>query len=209
MKKRITAFVLAVCLLVALTACGVQEDTSKLLGSIESDVYRNEYLELTCELPSGWRFYSKEEMAEQNQLGGELLENENAAEWLEKAGQLMDMMMADPTTGSNVNLLLQKTEHSLDRLDDAELITRMQSSYETQFASAGFTITEYQPVEMTFCGQEKTCLRIGLTVDGMSEITEYQVFVRTGKTYYAIITLALMDDTDPQTLMNCFRSIAE
>ena len=75
--KKLMAFVLVLCMALALTACGTA-DKSLTLGTVEDDVYTNDYFGLRCELPANWTFLDKEELAEQNGLAAQALDGANA-----------------------------------------------------------------------------------------------------------------------------------
>ena len=84
----------------------VETEPAKALqaGSVEGSVYTNEYLDLRCEAPTGWVFYTDEQIALVNNLSAEIVKDGDVAEAVKKAGQYMDMYMSNTLTNENVNL---------------------------------------------------------------------------------------------------------
>lgn len=93
-------------------------------GTIEGNVYTNDYLDFTFTKPDSWVYYSDEEIATLLSFSIELFTTDNFAESLENNMLLYDMMVYDPVTMSNLSV-----------------------SYENLSKTVGFVITEEQYIE--------------------------------------------------------------
>ena len=173
---------------------------SRIHGTVEGNAYINEALNLRIARPSGWTFFSEEQIAERNNMTLEFLKGTDAEELLAKNGQMIDMMVQD-AAGSNANLVIQPNQAGLSAYSDQQVFELSESTYRSQMGTAGMEITEYETQTCTFLGEEKTMLRMVLKV-GESELTEYQIWLRDNPDYMAVLTVTLMDETDPQTFLD-------
>ena len=87
-----------------------QEEKKIERGIWANDVYTNDFAGITFNLPSGWKYSSDEEIAEMMNIGVDLL-NEDQKELAKIAEQtsLYDMVAQDPTTGTSVMVMFEKT----------------------------------------------------------------------------------------------------
>ena len=77
------------------------------LGKTENNTYNNEFLGLSCTLPSDWVFYTDEQILELNNIIGDVL-GEEIAQQLKNANVIYDMVASSQTEGSSLNVTLEK-----------------------------------------------------------------------------------------------------
>lgn len=169
-------------------------------GVVSEDAYENEMLDLRIALPEGWVFYTDEQIAQVNNITAETLAGTDVAELIGKNGQFMDMMMAG-STGSNINLMLQPKQAVLDAYSDEQIFTLSEATFKAQFEAAGMEVKSFEPVEMQVGGETRTVLHIGMRTNGM-ELDEYQIWLRNEADYMGVLTLAIMDGSDPQPILD-------
>lgn len=101
--KKLLSIVLLITTLVSLVACG---GSGKKLtrGTLDGNVYTNEYLGFTFTKPSGWIYATDEEIAETMNLGAELYLNDDFKKALDNSGSIYDMMVVDNSTGTNMSV---------------------------------------------------------------------------------------------------------
>lgn len=103
--KKLTALLLAFVLILSFAACGSDGDTEKELarGVIDGDVYKSDYTGLQFTKPAEWVYSTDEEIAAAMNIGAEAL-GDQFAETLATLTTVYDMMVIDPTTGTNVSI---------------------------------------------------------------------------------------------------------
>lgn len=101
--KKLLSIVLLITTLVSLVACG---GSGKKLtrGTLDGNVYTNEYLGFTFTKPSGWIYATDEAIAETMNLGAELYLNDDFKKALDNSGSIYDMMVVDNSTGTNMSV---------------------------------------------------------------------------------------------------------
>ena len=226
--KKIYALLLALCLLLGLAACGSAPTSSvpvdaaqasaetqpeaqepevqeSLRGSIADGIYENGMLNLRITCPEGWIFYDDEQIAQINNMTGELLSSTDVADLLGKNGQFMDMMLANGS-GNSVNLILQPKQEQLALYSDEQIFTLSESTFKEQFAAAGIEVSLYEPLTMQVGGQERTVLHMVLAGD--PDVNEYQIWYRDSDAYMGILTVAIADGSDVQSILDGITSLS-
>ncbi len=108
-------------------------------GSVDDDVYINEYADLSFKLPDSWEFYSDEDLAAIMNIAIDSFDNiSDFQKELTKVQTIYDMMATDSLTGENVivmyeNLgLLGKSSMTADEYADA--LSQQMNQVQTDFA---------------------------------------------------------------------------
>ncbi len=110
MKKLVSVLLVLATLVCMLAACNTPKATMKR-GEKTDSAYTNEVLGLTFTLPSGWRFYTDEEIAATMNMSADLYKDENLLESA-KATSVMDFMAVQESTGNNVNMTIENLKVS-------------------------------------------------------------------------------------------------
>lgn len=141
------------------------------IGSTAGNTYKNDFLGLTCTLPSEWVFATDEEIKEMNNLVGDYLD-EDMAEMLEQANIVYDMSATYADIGGNININMEK----VSALQIAQV--NIKETMEAQFANVKSTFENmgYTNVSVSY----KQVVVDGKTMDGMVTTAEIQ-----GTPYYA------------------------
>lgn len=223
--KRLSMILLALCLMLALVACGAGNQTSstantpettsapetenvgtkEIRGKVEGDAYTNDYLNLCIERPQGWAFYTEDQIAEMNGFTTELFEETDIADIVAEAGQQTDMMMSD--SGSNsLNLIIQPSQSALEKLTDEQIFQFSEKTVQDQLNAVGWTIDKYEAVTMQVGGEDRSVLHMAITANGVS-FDEYQIWIRPSGDYMATLTLALQKDMDPQPVLDGIKNL--
>ena len=223
--KRLSMILLALCLMLALVACGEGNQTSstaktpettaapetenvgtkELRGKVEGDAYTNEYLNLRIERPQGWTFYTEDQIAEMNGFTTELFEETDIADIVAEAGQQTDMMMSDGGSNS-LNLIIQPSLSALQTLTDEQIFQLSEETVKTQLNAVGWTIDKYEAVTMQVGGAERSVLHMAITASGVS-FDEYQIWICPDGDYMATLTLALQKEMDPQPILDGIKTL--
>ena len=138
-------------------------------------------------------------------MTGELLSSTDVADFLGKNGQFMDMMLANGSSNS-VNLILQPKQEQLALYSDEQIFTLIESTLKEQFAAAGIEVSLYEPLTMQVGGQERTVLHMVLAGD--PDVNEYQIWYRDSDAYMGILTVAIADGSDVQSILDGITSLS-
>lgn len=107
MKKRL-ALILAIVMVLMLGGCQLNLNNKGKVkpsrGSIEGDVYTNEYLGFQFTKPGSWVYSTDEEIAAAMKLGAETILGDNFKDTLESNPSVYDMMVVDMYTRTNINV---------------------------------------------------------------------------------------------------------
>ena len=164
-------------------------------GRIEGNDYINEYLNLRITRPQGWIFFTDEQIALANNLSSDKFKDTDLADIVAQAGQAMDMMLSDGSTGS-LNLILQPNQPMLEPYTDEQIFQLSEEVFKAQFNAAGWETKLYEPKTMQVGGEDKTVLHLEMDANGTA-LDEYQCWYRDGSDYFGVLTLALPGGTDP------------
>ena len=123
----------------------------------------------------------------------------DVADFFTKNGQFMDMVLASPS-GNSINLILQPSQALLASYSDEQVFTMSESTFKSQFAAAGLTLSVYEPLTMQVGGQERTVLHMVLSGD--VDVNEYQIWYRNSDACMGILTIALPDGSDVQPILD-------
>ena len=82
-------------------------------GTVENGVYQNEFLGVSFNKPELWVYLTEEEIAAQMNLAADKLLNENLKETLENNPSIIDMMVIDPVSRSNLNVTYENLAKAL------------------------------------------------------------------------------------------------
>lgn len=138
------------------------------LGKVSSNTYNNEFLGLSCTIPSEWQFYTDEQILEINNIVADTVD-EDVKKQLENATIVYDMYATNLTEGSGINVNLEK----LNVLQIAALnikntlesqIDTIKSSYENM----GYTDTKLEYQKITVDGKEFDALKYAATIQGIN-----------------------------------------
>ena len=208
--KRILAMILLVCFMGAAVGCASKtpdnsqtEETGKTLsrGTIVDDVYTSEFMGVSFRKPKGWVYSTDEEIAAVMQIGADLLNTDEFLEQAAKMSTVYDMMVKDPLSGNNINIVFENLKMSA-----SSNITE-----EQYIEVAKKRLIEQAPMLGYKFGQEEKC-KLGeqefyrVPADGEYSGVKFnqRMYVRKEGTYMIVITLTLFDKTDGASIEALF-----
>ena len=137
------------------------------LGKATGTTYNNEFLGLSCNIPSGWRFYSEKEILELNNLVGEVVDDETA-EQLKNADLIYDMYAINEADASGININLEK--HTVLQVASLNLKNVLESQIDTiksAYQNMGYTDIAANYQKTTVDGKEFDSLKITAKIQGI------------------------------------------
>lgn len=206
--KKFLALLLAAVMVLGLCGC-VQEDVRGdiydgetesepefSLGKTSNNIYKNDFLGLSCSLPSDWQFYSDEQILELNNITAEYIDDE-VLEKIQNANLIYDMYATHPTSGSNMNLILEKV--SPLKIATLDLKTSLESQIDVikqNFENMGYTNLTVKYQKITVDGKEYDGLVLYAEIQGVSFYEK--VFAFKKGSYVVNVTVGTLanDETD-------------
>lgn len=212
--KKFLCFLLIAVMLCGLVACTSDEDVrgsisndqneeSKFsLGTTENNRYHNEFLGLSCTLPSEWVFYTDEEIRELNNIVKDAVEEDVAAA-LENADIIYDMYASNPNDYSNVNINLEK--HTALQISAMNLKTVLEAQFDTikdTYEKIGYTNVSVRYEKVTVDGKELDAAVITADITGMAFNATCFCF-KQGR-YLANVTVSAFGADKVSSILSCF-----
>lgn len=180
MKKLLCLF-MAIIMLTGLCGCldnqdvrgeinsgGQEEEESKFsLGQTADNTYKNDYLGISCTLPSDWVFYTDEEILELNNIVAGTVD-EDIAKALENANIIYDMYATNPNDYSNINVNLEKLSAvQIATADLKELLEAQFDGIKSTFSNMGYTDINIAYEKITVDGKEFDGAKITAKIQGV------------------------------------------
>lgn len=198
---------LAMVMLFSLTGCGKKEDSKQgeeqktefSIGEWKDNVYTNDFLGLKFNLPEGWTYSSKEEIADMMNLGYEILnDDQKAAVEVSKLNSAYYMVANDPDTANNIAIMSEKvtldvtTEYYINQL-------------KTQLSSVSSIKYQIDGVSKEKVGNiECDTLTASATMYGVKVSQKYYVY-KIDKYFVAIIATSRTGETGINEMMQNFQ----
>lgn len=114
--KRIFALLLTVVIVLTMASCDLgafgASGAKPTRGTIEDNVYKNEFLGFQFTKPDSWKYSTDEEIAEVMNVAVDNLMGEKFKDALEKNPAIYDMMVVDSKTGANINVVYENLKRS-------------------------------------------------------------------------------------------------
>ena len=172
-------------------------------GSSANGSYENAFIGIGFNAPTGWTFYTDDQIKELNQATASMMDEEYA-ELIANAAVIYDMMVQDPTTGNSVNVTLEKaTAASIALLDLETYLTNNVSAVSQALSGMGLTVTENKIIDVTLGGIATKGLWLKCSVSGI-EMYELVIPIKCGS-YLANVTVATIGaDTTADVLANFY-----
>lgn len=187
---------------------GEDDDPALTHGTVVDDVYTNETLNLRVALADGFIFFDDAQIAQMCGMSEAMFRGTEMAKEVARVGQMIDMVMASPN-GSNLSLTIHPAQKFLENATDEDIFNVSRSTAYMQAEASGMTVKTYETVKMQLFGEEKLALHIVLSMMGI-DVEEYQVWIlEKGEPYFAVATVVLNGDVDPQSILDCISRLHE
>lgn len=218
MKKTIKSLLiifLIASMLFVLTGCGKEEEKTiddntaneqpaqeqKVefsMGEWNNNVYTNDFLGLTFNLPEGWTYSSDEQIAEMMNLGAEFLnDDQKVAAEVAKLTSAYYMVANDPNTGNSVSIISEKpameftTEYYLNQVK-TQLGAVESMSYEIGDIS-----------KEKVAGREYDIITATTTISGIEFTQKYYVY-KMDKYFVSIIATSVTGEDGIKDIIKNF-----
>lgn len=201
--KRILSAVLAVLMVFAVAGCGgdevkgsvknEEENTIFRSGKTDGKVYTNDFLKMGCELPSGWTFYTGEQIAELNKGVAENADGQFADD-LNKVNIIYDMSAYSNDGAAVIGVTFEvMTEKKIKELDLKEYCQNTVDAFletcEKQNLKA-----EGKVITAKIDGKKLNGINVSAKMSVQSVYTK-SVFIKKGKYVACISANAKSQDT--------------
>ncbi len=212
--KKLLVSVLALCLLLSLTACGATNtadnaEVPALHGTIDrtTNTYTNEFLGLSAKFPSNYNFSTDEEMAELNKIIAEEVDSLGEAyEQALKNNQIIYEMYVANNNGDSVNLNFENlSKISLNIQNEEEYVNEAIKSVPSALESIGYTDVTTEKTTVTLGGQTHQAIRVSAKISQFS-FHELIVCIKVDN-YVANITFASFAEGTIDEQASCFQAI--
>lgn len=172
------------------------------LGKTENNTYNNEFLGISCTLPSEWVFYTDEQILELNNIVGDVL-GEEIAQQLKNANVIYDMYASSQADGCNMNVTLEKLSAAQAiRLDIKQALEAQFDTMKSSYQNMGYTDIriEYEKIEVD--GKEFDGLKIVAKIQGYDFYVTMFAFRKSN--YLANVTIGSLQTDKTDTILSYF-----
>lgn len=175
-----------------------QTYTELRFGTTTGNKYQNSTIGLGFTAPSGWVFYTKEQIAEINQLTAEVMNNAKVNELLTNTNVLYDMMASD-ALGNSVNVIFEKLSVSLT-VD--QYIALSTPQLKQVLLDSGCSEVNAEATSKKIGGKTEKCISVTASGNG---VTVYEmIFCKKVNGYMVCITAASQSQTELNNIINKF-----
>lgn len=137
------------------------------MGKVSSNTYNNDFLGLSCTLPSEWVFYTEEQILEINNIVGDVVD-ENAKKQLENATIIYDMYASYISEGSSINVNLEKLNAvQAVTLNIKNTLEGQIGTIKSAYENMGYTDMDIGYQKVTVDGKEFDALKFTAKIQGI------------------------------------------
>ncbi len=185
---------------------GGQTETEKepefSLGKATNNTYNNDFLGISCTLPSEWVFYNDEQILQLNNIVGDVVD-EDVAEKLKNANIIYDMYATYQNEGSSININLEKLNAAqIITLDIKKSLEAQIEGIKSSYQNMGYTDINATYQKITVDGKEFDALKITAKIQGINFYTTVFSF-RKGN-YLANVSLGSLQTDKIDTFLSYF-----
>jgi len=171
-----------------------------LSGTSFGGVYTNTFSGIGFKLPLDMDFLSDEEMREMNNLALDAM-GEELADQIASLDLVYDMYASDETSTKTINILFEKMSSS-SPVDMEDYIRPQIPSLKSGLESMGYTNITVNATDVNVGGRALKGVRVKANHDGFSLYET--VFCWQVNNYIVNVTVASVDESDIQVLLNAF-----
>ena len=202
--KKIVALVLAFVCMFSFSACK-EKDKTVAMGKVSGNKYESEFIGLGFKLPSGWTFYSEEQIRELNNATADMMDDKYT-EQIKKADVIYDMMAVNSQTGYNVGINLEKASALGAAVTSEETYVKNgMTNLKDALESAGATNVTTKQTKVTIAGESLHAIEVTCKMQGVS-IYEVVACKKIGK-YYACIAITTTGSNETDSVLSQFYSL--
>lgn len=165
-----------------------------VLGTLQDNVYTNEYVNFGCKLDETWTMLGAEDLQTLPQEIGDILKDTDIGDSIGNTPQIMDLLAQNTESGANVNVLYTQMT-SMERIaylamkesDVIDSVLKQKDLLTQSYEQAGFKVKTMEKSTVQFLGEERTCIKTTLDVNG-TEMIQIQLFDFQLKGKYNVTT---------------------
>lgn len=177
-----------------------EEEPEFSMGKATNNVYRNKFLGLSCTLPSGWKFYSDEQILELNNITADVID-EDVANQLKEANIVYDMFASSEDELNNINVNLEKCSAiQLINIDLKEVLEAQIETIKSTYQSMGYTDINVGYVKVKVDGSDYDVLQITAKIQGLDFFANCFMFQRGN--YLASVTVSSLLTNKNETILS-------
>ena len=205
MKKRISALVLALLMMVSLFGCAPKEELYAG-GSVSARTYENALLGLQCIIPADWSYLTEAELL---QLGDvPALEEEQTMEecltaHLNNGGQVQDMYAMTEDGLQTVNVMVTKIDLAAQEMTIADFADLGAKEVREVYEEMGITEVNMSREQVDFLGETVEAIRLSGAYEDVP-LYSLQLCLERGS-YLCVVTFNSYVEDTTETLMKFFR----
>ena len=181
-------------------------------GTVDGDVYTNEYFGVKIEAPDGYTFLSEQMLQTLGYMSSQMLKDGDTAygdavsEAVEKGQTVIDFEIADAAFSNTVNLTLGHVNGRFTQ-DDVEVMIDGSIPYLVQtYESIGASNLSVERSVITFLGEEMPCINVSFNYAAQGQTIELDmvqiILIKDG--YSATITAQAEDEETLDLLLGSF-----
>ena len=217
--KKVLCLILAVTMLISLSGCFgdnepedvrgdivtqtpdqsadiTQGEAEFSLGKTANNTYNNDFLGISCTLPSEWEFYTDKQILEINNMVDDVLD-EKTTEALKEADVVYDMYANCASDGSSININLEKFNViQILALDLKQTLESQIDVIKQSYQNMGYTDINVNYQKTTVDSKEFDSLKLTAKIEGIDFYGTIFSFKKSN--YMANVTVCslLTDTTD-------------
>lgn len=182
------------------------ENPTGVFGTINGNVYENEYLGLGCDLDDDWYIYKESELASLLGLTADALSDSNLSDLIEQSGTAF-LFYAIKQDGTSANITIENKNMYSAFLTDETYVELVIPTLENALPAAGFENMTLTAGKIEFLGEEKPCVYIEAEISG-TPIYEILVPIIKGD-YIATATVCTLTANNCAEILSEFYLIAK
>lgn len=208
--KKIVAVLLVLMMALGMVACTSDKDvrgtkTTVSMGETEGSKYESKFIGIGFNLPSGWTFYTDEQIREMNNITGDMM-GDKYAEQIKKADIIYDMMAIQTTTGNSVNINLEKASALGATITSEETYVKNgMSSVKQALESMGATNVTAKQTKVKLAGESLHAIELSMKINGVA-LYEKVICKKVGN-YFACITVGTTGSDQTESVISQFYSL--
>lgn len=137
------------------------------LGTVSGSKYESEFIGIGYMLPSGWSFYTEDQIKEMNQYVEDKAD-QNYLDLIKNADIVYDMMATSSAGTDNVLVTLEKKPAAtLDKIDLKQSLETSFKAFKTSFENMGYRNISHEITTVTIDGKGFDAMHINATYGGM------------------------------------------
>lgn len=181
------------------------EETEKTFetGTVNGDVYENEFTGMGYKLNAGWTFYSDDQIRELNNATGDMMEEEYQ-KLLENSTVIYEMFAVDSEGINNFNVNVEKLNKM--QMNNFDISSNFEQSFpiiESSYENMGYTDVAYEVGTAVVAGRELDVMYITAEISG---IPMYQTMFsyRCGQYLVSACASTFYEDTSAEIFENIY-----